>query len=65
MGNEAPGVKSSDLIIHIKEKKHDCFKRVNKNDLVYTCPISLSQAINSEPVKLTTLDGRIIKVSID
>ena len=65
MGNDAPGVKSSDLIIHIKEKKHKSFKRVNKNDLVYTCPITLSQALNSEPVKLTTLDGRIIVVAID
>ena len=65
MGNDAPGVKSSDLIVHIKEKKHNSFKRVNKNDLVYTCPITLSQALNSEPVKLTTLDGRIIVVAVD
>ena len=65
MGNEAPGVKNSDLIIHIKEKKHKCFKRVNKNDLIYTHKIDLAQALNSEPVKLTTLDNRILSISID
>ena len=32
MGNEAPGVKKSDLLVHIREKKNKCFKRVNKND---------------------------------
>ena len=34
MGNDIPGEKSSDLVIHIKEKKHPYFKRVNKNDLI-------------------------------
>jgi DnaJ family protein B protein 13 len=65
MGNEAPGVKNSDLIVHIREKKHKCFKRVNKNDLIYTHKIDLAQALNSEPVKLTTLDNRILSISID
>ena len=65
MGNEAPGVKNSDLIIHIREKKHKCFKRVNKNDLIYTHKIDLAQALNSEPVKLTTLDNRILSISVD
>ena len=65
MGNEAPGVKNSDLIIHIKEKKHKCFTRVNKNDLIYTHKIDLAQALNSEPVKLTTLDNRILSISVD
>lgn len=65
MGNDAPGEKSSDLVIHIREKKHPCFKRVNKNDLVYTHQITLAQAINSEPVRLTTLDNRKISVSVD
>ena len=65
MGNEAPGVKNSDLIVHIREKKHKCFKRVNKNDLIYTHKINLAQALDSEPVKLKTLDDRIITVSMD
>ena len=65
MGNEAPGVKNSDLIVHIREKKHKYFKRVNKNDLIYTHKIDLAQALNSEPVKLTTLDNRILSISVD
>ena len=65
MGNEAPGYNNSDLFVHIKEKKHPSFKRVNKNDLIYTHEITLAQALNSEPVRLTTLDNRKIAVSID
>ena len=65
MGNEAPGIKNSDLIVHIKEKRHKCFKRVNKNDLIYIHKIDLAQALNTEPVKLTTLDNRQLSISID
>jgi DnaJ family protein B protein 13 len=65
MGNEAPGVRNSDLIIHIREKNHKCFKRVNKNDLIYTHKISLIQALNSDPVILKTLDNRIVPISVD
>ena len=57
MGNEGLGEKNSDLIIKIKEKKNNLFKRVNKNDLIYIHEISLSQALNGEPVRLTTLDN--------
>ena len=65
MGNEYLGEKNSDLIIKIKEKKNNIFKRVNKNDLIYIHEIKLSQALNGDPVRLTTLDNRKIAVSID
>jgi len=65
MGNEGLGEKNSDLVIKIKEKKNKLFKRVNKNDLIYIHEISLSQALNGEPVRLTTLDNRKIAISID
>ena len=65
MGNEAPGVRNSDLIIHIREKKHKFFKRVNKNDLIYTHKINLIQALNNDPVILKTLDNRIVPISVD
>jgi DnaJ-class molecular chaperone len=65
MGNDIPGEKSSDLVIHIKEKKHPYFKRVNKNDLIYTHEITLAQALCGAPVRLTTLDNRKISVAID
>ena len=65
MGNEEPGKKSSDLLIHIKEKEHPCFRRVNKNDLIYTHTLSLASALNGETVTIHTLDNRIIFVGID
>lgn len=65
IGNQSPGIKTSDLIVHIKEKKHKCFQRVNKNDLIYVHKIDLAQALNSEPVLFTTLDGRKLAIAID
>ena len=65
IGNQSPGMKTSDLIVHIKEKKHKCFQRVNKNDLIYVHKIDLAQALNSEPVRFTTFDGRKLAISID
>ena len=65
MGNEGLGEKNSDLIVKIKEKKNNLFKRVNKNDLIYIHEISLAQALNGDPVRLTTLDNRKIAISID
>ena len=65
MGNECLGEKNSDLIVKIKEKKNNSFKRVNKNDLIYIHEITLAQALNGDPVRLTTLDNRKISISID
>ena len=65
MGNEGLGEKNSDLIVKIKEKKNNSFKRVNKNDIIYIHEISLAQALNGDPVRLTTLDNRKIAISID
>lgn len=35
------------------------------NDLVYTATISLREAINAEPVRVPTLDGRVLSASVD
>ena len=64
-GNEYPGRKNSDLIIKIKEIPHQTFKRVNKNDLLYTHKISLRDALNSVPVIFEHLDGRKLNISMD
>ena len=64
-GNDAPGMVSSDLIVHIKEIPHKSFRRINKNDLLYIHEIPLVKALNSEPVCLYTLDGRKLAISID
>jgi DnaJ-class molecular chaperone len=55
----------ADLIVTIKEKKHPKFKRVNKNDLIFTQNISLVQALNSEPVGIVTLDNRKLTIAMD
>ena len=65
MGNQSPGIKDSDLLVKKKKKKHKCFQRVNKNDLIYVHKIDLAQALNSEPVRFTTLDGRKLNISVD
>lgn len=64
-GNEAPGLKSSDLIVTIKLSPHEHFKRINENDLLYTATVSLKEALSSTPVQINTLDGRYISVFID
>lgn len=64
-GHESPGKKNGDLIVKIQEIPHSKFKRVNKNDLIYTETLTLSQALNSVPVVLEHLDGRKIHVSMD
>ena len=64
MGNEAPGMKNSDLIVSIKEKKDEHFRRVNKDDLIYIQKITLAQALNSDFVKITTLDNGKIAISM-
>ena len=65
MGNEAPGKKNSDLIVKIVEEKDDVFKRENNHDLVYIKKITLSDALNSVPVKINTLDNRKLAITMD
>ena len=65
MGNEAPGKRSSDLVVKIVEVKDEAFKRVNTNDLVYIKRISLADALRSAPVKIDTLDNRKLAVCMD
>ena len=65
MGNEAPGKKNSDLIVKIVEEKDNAFKRENTHDLVYIKKITLSEALNSVPVKINTLDNRKLAITMD
>jgi DnaJ-class molecular chaperone len=45
-----------DLLIRYR-RKH--------NDLIYVHTVTLKQAINCEPIKVPTLDGRTLLISID
>ena len=64
-GNEEAGKKTSALMVRIQEKPHPKFKRINKNDLIYTHNLTLSQALNSVPVRFVSLDGRKLSISMD
>lgn len=48
----------------IKETSEPKFKRAG-NDLIYTHTISLVDAINSLPVRVETLDGRVLSIPVD
>lgn len=64
VGNEAPGKKTSNLIVIIKSKPHEVFKRSNA-DLFCTYKLSLVEALNSVPLKITTLDKRQLFITMD
>lgn len=63
-GHENTGKKTSDLIFKIIERQHPEFERKG-NDLIYTAKISLIQALCPESIKIVTLDGRTLMVSLD
>jgi DnaJ-class molecular chaperone len=58
-------LKIANLIVKVRELKHPIYKRVNTNDLICTQKLSLVQALNSEPVKITTLDDRKLTITMD
>ena len=72
-GNEQFKRPSTDLVVTLTEDKatdiamppaHAATVRKG-NDLIYTCKISLQQALKAEPAEILTLDGRLLKVPID
>ena len=71
-GNEQYKLPPTDLVITLVDEKSDeniseVAKQTKRrgNDLIYTCKISLKQALNAEPITVKTLDDRIIKVPVD
>ena len=51
--------------VTIREVKHPVYKRVNENDLICTQRMTLVQALNSEPIKIITLDDRKLSITMD
>lgn len=60
---EELGVIPADLIFVIDEKPHSIFKR-DGNDLIIHKKISLLDALTGKTIKLTTLDGRDLRIPI-
>eukprot|EP00349_Pseudokeronopsis_sp_Brazil_P000267 CAMPEP_0202962026 /NCGR_PEP_ID=MMETSP1396-20130829/6119_1 /ASSEMBLY_ACC=CAM_ASM_000872 /TAXON_ID= /ORGANISM="Pseudokeronopsis sp., Strain Brazil" /LENGTH=371 /DNA_ID=CAMNT_0049682313 /DNA_START=33 /DNA_END=1148 /DNA_ORIENTATION=- len=61
-GDELPGIIPADIVFILETKPHERFER-HGDDLVYTCPVSLHDALTGLHTSVTTLDGR--QVSID
>lgn len=70
-GHEQFKREPTDLIVTLvegrSESESDSVKatRRNGNDLIYTCPVTLQQALRAEPATIETLDGRLIKLPLD
>jgi len=60
-GNEYPGLEAGDLVVIIKEKKHDIFKRKG-GDLFMEKEITLLSALTGLDFILTHLDGRNVRI---
>jgi DnaJ-class molecular chaperone len=63
-GNERFGHKPSKLIVSVKEIADHSYIRKGDN-LIYKHKVTLEQALQSEPVQIKTLDGRVLNVALD
>ena len=54
----------ADLLVGINELPNSRFNR-DENDLIYIHKLPLIEALCTKPVRVETLDGRILLVSID
>lgn len=74
-GNEQYKRPATDLIVTLVDEKSEqtlqnlpeAAKQTKRhgNNLIYTCKISLQQALNADPVVVETLDGRLLRVPVD
>ncbi|KAH6822356.1 DNAJ heat shock family protein [Perilla frutescens var. hirtella] len=62
-GNYETGAAPGDLIFVVDEKPHSIFKR-DGNDLIINHKISLLDALTGKTLKISTLDGRDLTVSV-
>lgn len=62
-GNHEAGAAPGDLIFVVDEKPHPTFKR-DGNDLITNQRISLVDALTGKNIKITTLDGREVAVTV-
>ncbi|KAG6396536.1 hypothetical protein SASPL_142687 [Salvia splendens] len=62
-GNHEAGAAPGDLIFIVDEKPHQVFKR-DGNDLIINQKISLLDALTGKTLKISTLDGRDLTVTV-
>lgn len=63
-GDEIPGGEAGDVVFVVQEKEHPYFVR-DGNDLLYTAPISLLQALTGFTITIPMLDNRQLRVVVD
>lgn len=71
-GNEQYRRPSTDLVLTLVDEATEAgdsptvlATKRKGNDLIYTCKITLQQALKAEPASIETLDGRILRVAVD
>ena len=70
-GNQQPKLPPTNLHLSFKQVASEAgsnaskFERKNGNCLMYTHKITLNDALQCRPVKMTTLDGRTLLISLD
>ncbi len=60
-GDEAPNVIPSDIVFTLQSRPHDRFER-DGDDLVYTCPVTLADALTGVRTTVMSLDNRRIPI---
>ena len=62
-GDESPGVIPADIIFTVQTKPHPLYSRDN-DDLIYTCTVTLLEALTGFKKEIRTLDNRPIFVEM-
>ena len=61
-GDEQPGMEPGDIIFMISTKPHELYTR-DGDDLLYTCRVSLEDALQGVRTQIPTLDNRLLPIS--
>ena len=70
-GNQQAKLPATDLLISFKQvasaagSNASLFERKNGNSLIYRHKLSLNDALQCQPVKMQTLDGRRLLIAVD
>ena len=64
-GNQQPKMPATDLIVSFVQSSKDKYYSRKTSDLMFKHKVSLSDVITCAPVRLTSLDGRIMNIPVD
>lgn len=55
----------ADVMITIRDKEHEHFTRDSHNNLIYSCKLSLKDALICSFIDIPTIDGRTVRIKHD